>query len=183
MTITNTPLPGLVQLRPRIHHDERGQFVVTYDQRRFNELVGGPLYFVQGNESTSKAGVLRGLHYQLPPSAQGKLVHVVKGSVLDVCVDIRPDAPTYGQHYKVVLDDVHKDMLWIPPGFAHGFVALEEGTVFVYKCTALYDPSTERCIRWNDPALNIDWGIAAPLVSAKDEVGAAFGSQEPWPSR
>ena len=110
-------------------------------------------------------------------------MHVVKGSVLDVCVDIRPDAPTYGQHYKVVLDDVHKDMLWIPPGFAHGFVALEEGTVFVYKCTALYDPSTERCIRWNDPVLNIDWGIAAPVVSAKDEVGVAFGSQEPWPSR
>jgi dTDP-4-dehydrorhamnose 3,5-epimerase len=108
---------------------------------------------------------------------------VVKGRALDVCVDIRPDSPTYGHHFKAVLDDVQKDMLWIPPGFAHGFLSLAEDTVFAYKCTALYDPSAERCILWNDPTLNIDWGISAPLVSQKDQVGIAFGSQESWPTR
>lgn len=182
MTITTTPLPGLLRLCPRQFADERGRFIVTFDQAVFDKAVGTGTRFVQDNESTSHKGVLRGLHFQLPPSAQGKLVHVVRGSVLDVCVDIRPDSPTYGQHFKQVLDAAGKEMLWIPPGFAHGFVSLEENTVFAYKCTALYDPAQERCIRWNDPDLAIDWGVMDPVVSSKDAAGGHFNERIWWPA-
>jgi dTDP-4-dehydrorhamnose 3,5-epimerase len=182
MNVLTTPLPGLLRLVPRQFADERGRFIVTFDQAVFDRAVGAPTHFVQDNESTSRKGVLRGLHFQLPPSAQGKLVHVVRGSVLDVCVDLRPDSPTRGGHYKQVLDPVQKELLWIPPGFAHGFVALEDDTVFAYKCTALYDPANERCIRWNDPDLAIDWGVANPLVSTKDAAGARFNERAWWPA-
>lgn len=182
MTITPTPLPGLLKLCPRQFADDRGRFIVTFDQPLFDEAAGGPVRFVQDNESTSRKGVLRGLHFQLPPSAQGKLVHVVRGRVLDVCVDLRTDSSTFGEHFKLELDAHRKEMLWIPPGFAHGFVALEDETVFAYKCTARYDPAQERCIRWNDPDLNIDWGVKDPLVSPKDAAGGNFKERTWWPA-
>ena len=181
MTAETTPLEGLLRLRPRIFSDERGWFLVTFDQSRFRELSGCSDVFVQDNESLSHAGVLRGLHFQVPPSAQGKLVHVARGAVLDVCVDLRPDSTTYGHHYKLRLDAETKEMLWIPPGFAHGFVSLEDNTIFSYKCTALYDPSAERSIRWNDPDLGIDWGVTHPIVSTKDQAGGAFRERTWWP--
>ena len=182
MTAENTPIQGLVRLRPRIFADERGRFVVTFDQARFRELTGVSDAFVQDNESTSHAGVLRGLHFQLPPAAQGKLVHVTRGAVLDVVVDLRPGSSTFGEHFKLKLDAREKEMLWVPPGFAHGFVALEDHTVFSYKCTAFYDPALERCIRWDDRELGIDWEVENPIVSAKDKVGGAFGERKWWPA-
>jgi dTDP-4-dehydrorhamnose 3,5-epimerase len=170
----DTPLGGLVLLRPRIFADERGHFLETFNQRTFDRLVGEGIDFVQDNESVSTKHVLRGLHLQTAPHQQGKLVHVVKGSVLDVCLDIRPDSSTYGQHYKVELNGNSKEMLWIPPGFAHGFVALENDTVFAYKCSAYYNPTAERTILWNDPELGIDWGVKEPLISPKDLKGLPF---------
>lgn len=169
-----TPLDGLVLLRPRIFTDTRGHFLETFSQRAFEDLLGPSGAFVQDNESLSARDVLRGLHFQLEPHAQGKLVHVISGAVLDVCLDIRPASPTYGQHYKVRLDGSSKELLWIPPGFAHGFLALEEGTIFAYKCTAYYHPASERTILWNDPELAIDWGIERPIVSDKDQEGLPF---------
>ncbi|MCB9163992.1 MAG: dTDP-4-dehydrorhamnose 3,5-epimerase [Flavobacteriales bacterium] len=174
MEVTNTELDGVLLLQPRIFTDERGRFHETFNQRRFAEATGLDVSFVQDNESRSHRKVLRGLHFQVPPFAQGKLVSVVKGAVLDVCVDIRPHSPTVGRHIKVHLDANERTMLWIPPGFAHGFVALEDDTVFAYKCTAYYHPASERTIRWNDPELAIDWGVEHPVVSAKDAEGMPF---------
>lgn len=174
MEVTNTELDGVLLLQPRIFTDERGRFHETFNQRRFAEATGLDISFVQDNESRSHRKVLRGLHFQVPPFAQGKLVSVVKGAVLDVCVDIRPHSPTVGRHIKVHLDANERTMLWIPPGFAHGFVALEDDTVFAYKCTAYYHPASERTIRWNDPELAIDWGVEHPVVSAKDAEGMPF---------
>lgn len=182
MTAEHTPIQGLVRLRPRVFTDERGHFLVTFDQDRFRQLTGVTDVFVQDNESMSHAGVLRGLHFQLPPSAQGKLVHVSRGAVLDVVVDLRPESSTLGQHFKLRLDATEKEMLWIPPGLAHGFVALEDHTVFSYKCTAFYDPTMERCIRWDDRDLGVDWEVDNPIVSAKDMVGGAFRERNWWPA-
>ena len=145
----------------------------TWNERTFLEQVGDHR-FVQDNESSSRKGVLRGLHFQLAPHAQGKLVRAVAGAVLDVCVDIRPGSASYGKHVKVLLTAADRTMLWIPSGFAHGFVSLEENTVFTYKCTAPYHPASERTIRWNDHDLAIDWGIADPIVSEKDRNGFPF---------
>lgn len=174
MNIGTTPLNGLLILKPRIFADERGHFLETFNQARFAEATGIDARFVQDNESVSTARVLRGLHFQVDPHAQGKLVHVVRGAVLDVCVDIRPQSPTFGKHIKVRLDGATKEMLWIPPGFAHGFVVLEHDAVFAYKCTTYYTPAAERTIRWNDPDLAIDWGVEAPVVSEKDAAGMSF---------
>lgn len=171
------PIAGPVLLRPRVFADDRGSFMETFSQRVFDEVIGAQR-FVQDNESTSKAGVLRGLHFQLAPHAQGKLVRVSQGEVLDVCVDIRRDSPTFGRHIKVRLSAAEPSFLWVPPGFAHGFVALADGTVFNYKCTDYYQPAAERTIRWDDPELGIDWGVDAPLVSPKDQTGFAFSG--PW---
>jgi dTDP-4-dehydrorhamnose 3,5-epimerase len=179
MEVRNTPLQGLLLLRPRIFADDRGHFLETFSQRRFKELTGTDAEFVQDNESRSAKGVLRGLHFQVDPHAQGKLVRVIHGAVLDVCLDIRAGSPTYGQHYKVRLDGITKEMLWIPAGFAHGFVALDEGTIFGYKCTAYYHPPSERTILWNDPELDIDWGVDRPLVSPKDQQGMSFQAWDP----
>ncbi len=170
----DTPLAGLLRLRPRIFADARGHFLETYNTQRFADLTGTDHAFVQDNESLSAKGVLRGLHLQADPHAQGKLVHVVHGAVLDVCVDIRPHSATFGHHYKVRLDGIAKEMLWIPPGFAHGFVALENDTLFAYKCTAYYRPDAERTILWNDPDLAIDWGVDLPDLSPKDVQGLSF---------
>ncbi len=182
MIVLTTPLPGLLRLVPTRYTDDRGCFIVTFDQRRFDAAIGYPVPFVQDNESTSSKGVLRGLHFQLPPSAQGKLVHVVRGRVLDVCVDLRPDSPTLGRHYKQVLDTEAMEQLWIPPGFAHGFLALEDDTIFSYKCSGYYDPSAERSIRWNDPDLAIEWGTSSPLMSPKDAAAPAFADGPWWPA-
>lgn len=174
MEVIHTPLEGLLILRPRIFQDERGHFLETFSRARFEEATGSRHEFVQDNESVSSAHVLRGLHFQEHPHAQGKLVHVVQGAVLDVCVDIRPNSPTFGQHFKVMLDARTKDLLWIPPGFAHGFVAQQDHTVFAYKCTAYYSPAAERTLLWNDPDLAIDWATNNPLVSPKDAAGMTF---------
>ncbi|MBK9177639.1 MAG: dTDP-4-dehydrorhamnose 3,5-epimerase [Flavobacteriales bacterium] len=170
-------IEGPMLLRPRIFSDERGRFVETWSERAFTHIIGD-IEFVQDNESISRQGVLRGLHLQLDPYAQGKLVRVAYGKVLDICLDIRPGSPTRGRHIRVHLDAASGAQLWIPGGFAHGFVALVENTVFQYKCSAPYVPAAERTILWNDPALGIDWGIPDPIVSPKDQAGIPFNG--PW---
>lgn len=175
--IERTLIEGPLLLRPKLFADERGYFLETFNERGFAAATGIRAEFVQDNESSSKKGVLRGLHFQLAPHAQGKLVRVARGAVIDVVVDIRPGSPTYGRHVKVRLDSATKEMFWIPPGFAHGFLALEDDTVFNYKCTAYYNPAAERTIHWNDPELGIDWGHPSPIVSAKDQAGMAFSAR------
>ncbi len=167
MELIRFDIEGPVLIKPRIFADERGYFYESFNELAFqqNQLETG---FVQDNQSLSKKGTLRGLHFQNPPFAQGKLVRVVSGAVTDVAVDIRKNSPTFGKHIKVELTGENKLMLWIPPGFAHGFITLEDNTVFLYKCTNLYNKSSESGIIWNDADLNIDWGFDAPLVSEKD---------------
>ena len=181
MEVTITPFKGLVVLRPRIFSDHRGHFLETWNRAAFRSLVAEDVDFVQDNESVSQRNVLRGLHLQLEPHAQGKLIHVVNGSVIDVVVDIRENSPTYGRHFKITLDAVTKTMLYIPPGFAHGFLSLEDNTIFAYKCTKGYDQGSERTILWNDPELGIDWGVTDPLVSEKDSQGIPFNGN--WRSK
>ncbi len=176
MEAQRTHIEGLILFRPRIFADDRGRFLETFSAGKFREMTGLDVDFVQDNESVSHARVLRGLHFQIAPHAQGKLVHTPRGAVLDICVDIRKGSPTYGQHYKVRLDAERKHILWVPPGFAHGFVALEDNTVFAYKCTAYYHQPSERTILWNDPDLGIDWDVADPLISEKDRNGHRFAA-------
>ena len=176
-----TPLPGLLVLKPRLFADERGYFLEPFNQRTFAAATGLDVTFVQDNESRSAKGVLRGLHFQNAPHGQAKLVRVAAGAVIDVCVDLREDSPTFGQHFAYRLDDQERRMLYVPAGMAHGFVALEEGTVFSYKCSTYYHPPAERIIRWNDPDLAIDWGIEQPIVSARDQAGSSFAAR-PWRS-
>ena len=170
MNVIKTPLEGVVIIEPRIFHDERGYFFESFSQQRFDELVCKTV-FVQDNESKSSYGVVRGLHFQKPPFAQAKLVRVIKGRVLDVAVDIRKASPTYGRHFAVELSDENKRQFFIPRGFAHGFSVLSDEVVFQYKCDNYYAPSHEGSIHWDDPALNIDWGIDADKVvlSEKDK--------------
>jgi dTDP-4-dehydrorhamnose 3,5-epimerase len=167
---TKTPLAGLLVLEPKVFADERGWFSESFNQATFNAAVGTDGYhFVQDNHSFSKAGVLRGLHYQLPPFAQGKFVRVVAGRVWDVAVDIRKSSPTFGQWYGLELSAENKKQFWIPPGFAHGFVALEDNTEFLYKTTAFYDKASEGAIVWDDAELAITWPhLHALLVNDKD---------------
>ncbi len=174
MEVSKTSIEGLLIFEPRTFGDKRGSFFESFNQRKFNEAVGKEFAFVQDNQSLSMKGVLRGLHFQNPPHAQGKLVRVIQGSALDVAVDIRSNSPTYGRHEKVVLSRENNRQFWIPPGFAHGFVALEDQTVFAYKCTDYYAPETEGTIKWNDPDLNIDWTITPSMISEKDELGIDF---------
>jgi dTDP-4-dehydrorhamnose 3,5-epimerase len=169
-----TDINDVIILEPRIFQDERGLFFESFQQEKFNELIGEQITFVQDNESVSKKGVLRGLHYQNPPFAQGKLVRVINGSVLDVAVDIRKDSSTYGQHVAILLSSENKRQLWIPVGFAHGFVALEDDTVFQYKCTNFYHNASEQALLWNDATLGINWDIDHPLLSPKDEIAPTF---------
>lgn len=179
MEVLLTPLPGLVLMRPRVFGDDRGYFFEPFNQRTFREVSGLDVEFVQDNESRSMAGVLRGLHLQRGEHAQAKLVRVAVGAVLDVCVDVREDSPTFGQHYTVRLDDREHLVLYVPAGMAHGFVALEDGTVFNYKCSSYYHPPAECIIRWDDSELGIDWGIDRPLVSDRDRAGRPF-ADKPW---
>ena len=167
MKIIKTPIEGLVEIVPNVFKDERGYFFESFHEQKIAEAVGN-VRFVQDNQSFSTKGVLRGLHFQLPPYAQGKLVRVVTGKVLDVAVDLRQNSPTFGHHYKCHLDAEQNNMLYVPEGFAHGFVVLEDA-VFFYKCTNYYNKASESGIIWNDPALNIDWGVSNPIVSSKDQ--------------
>lgn len=174
MTVDKTPIEGLLVFTPRIFPDNRGHFFESFNQRLFEEAVGKPVRFVQDNQSLSHRGVLRGLHFQAPPHAQGKLVRVLHGAVLDVAVDIRTGSATYGRHFSIELTAENRRQLWIPEGFAHGFVSLEEQTIFAYKCTDYYAPSSEGTIRWNDPQLGIDWRISDPFISEKDNNSLIF---------
>ena len=169
-----TPIEGLLMVRPQVHADDRGQFVEIWNQRRFDEAVGREVRFVQSNQSRSQKHVLRGLHFQVPPNGQGKLVRVSQGLALDVAVDLRKDSPTFGQHWAVELSPGNGSQVWIPEGFAHGFLALEEDTVFEYMCTEFYAPQSEQSLLWDDPLLGIDWGVEAPRVSDKDAAASSF---------
>ncbi len=173
MEIIRTPLEGLLIIKPDVFEDERGYFFESFSHEKFFK-VGLDLTFVQDNESRSKKNVLRGLHFQAPPFAQGKLVRVMRGSVLDVAVDIRNGSPTYGKWESIVLTGKNKWMYWIPAGFAHGFATLEDDTIFFYKCTNVYNKASEGSINLNDPDLNIDWGIKDPVISEKDKVSPVF---------
>jgi dTDP-4-dehydrorhamnose 3,5-epimerase len=173
MEVLETPLQGLLVLQPRIFKDERGYFYESYNESVFEKL-GLKYHFMQDNQSCSHKNVLRGLHFQNPPHEQGKLVRVVKGSVLDVTVDIRRKSATYGQYFKIELSETNHTMLWVPPGFAHGFAALEDNSLFLYKCTHQYNKDAEDTILWNDSTLGIDWGLSSPLVSEKDQQGKSF---------
>jgi dTDP-4-dehydrorhamnose 3,5-epimerase len=172
MEFRPTQIEGLIEIYPRIFGDSRGHFFESYRQEVFAQN-GIPFEFVQDNQSFSTAGVLRGLHFQNSPFAQGKLVRVITGKVIDVAVDIRPNSPTFGQHRTFILDAVLQNMVYIPAGFAHGFAALED-SVFSYKCTNNYNKSAEGGIIWNDPDLAIDWEIKTPNVSEKDLVLPTF---------
>ena len=172
-------IPDVVLIEPQVFGDERGFFFESFNQKDFDAAVGGHYAFVQDNHSKSSRGVLRGLHYQLQ-QAQGKLVRVTQGSVLDVVVDIRKSSPTFGQWEAVELSGDNKRQLWVPPGLAHGFVVYSETAEFLYKTTDYYAPAHERCIAWNDPDLAIDWNLGdiVPQLSAKDQQGVAFAQAE-----
>lgn len=167
MEITSFDIEGPLLIKPRIFPDDRGYFYESYNEPVFHKH-GITVKFVQDNQSGSLKNVLRGLHFQHPPFDQGKLVRVLTGRVADVAVDIRKNSPTFGKHIKVELSAENKHMFWIPPGFAHGFLSLEDDTIFLYKCTNVYDKNSESGILWNDADLNIDWGTENPLVSPKD---------------
>ena len=175
MQVTPTRIPDVVVLEPRVFGDARGFFFESYNERELEAALGRPMRFVQDNHSRSARGVLRGLHYQLP-SAQGKLVRAVVGEILDVAVDLRRGAPTFGQWESQVLSAENKRQLWVPEGFAHGFLVLSDVAEVLYKTTGYYQPADEHCIRWDDPDLGIGWPStgAAPLVSAKDAAGKPF---------
>ncbi len=173
MIFTHTEIPDVIHIQPKIYGDHRGYFFESYHQKLFKEN-GIDVEFVQDNQSFSQKNVLRGLHFQRPPFAQGKLVRVVSGSVLDVAVDIRRGSPTYGKHITAVLSAELQNMLWIPAGFAHGFLTLEDQTIFQYKCTNYYHKESEEILRWNDPHLAINWQIEQPIVSEKDAIGVLF---------
>jgi dTDP-4-dehydrorhamnose 3,5-epimerase len=167
MQVERFDINGLLLLNPDVFYDSRGYFLETFNEVRYAEF-GITEHFTQDNLSFSKKGVLRGLHFQAPPFAQGKLVRVIVGRVMDVVVDIRGGSPTFGQHIAVELSAENKKQLWIPLGFAHGFISLEEGTIFSYKVTAPYSKECDGGILWNDPALGIKWPVAQPIVSEKD---------------
>ena len=174
MKIIPTPLKGLLVIEPRIATDERGSFFESFNERLLAEH-GIADKFVQDNQSISSKNVLRGLHFQKPPFEQGKLVRVVSGRALDVVVDIRRDSETFGKHFSLELSGENNKMMWIPGGFAHGFLSLEDKTVFLYKVTQYYEPSSEGGILYNDPELNIDWKVSDPVISKKDKVLPTFG--------
>lgn len=178
MQVIQTAIPEVLILEPKVFGDERGFFYESFNQQRFEELTGVKTEFVQDNHSKSAKGVLRGLHYQIQ-QPQGKLVRVVAGEVFDVAVDVRRQSSTFGQWVGVLLSAENKRQLWVPPGFAHGFVVLKDGTEFLYKTTDYYAPQHERCIRWDDTQINIQWPITeAPVLSAKDQQGLDLAAAE-----
>jgi len=173
MKIIKTDIEGLLIIKPRVFEDERGYFFESWSKDAFKN-AGLDINFVQDNQSLSSKSVVRGLHFQNPPFAQGKLVQVLKGSVLDVAVDIRENSDSYGKHVSVLLSGENKTMFWIPPGFAHGFSTLEDNTMFSYKCSGIYNKESEGSLMWNDTDLNIDWQIKNPIISEKDQNSELF---------
>ena len=173
MKITKTNIDGLIIVEPQIFKDDRGSFFESWNVKKFQE-IGIKDHFVQDNQSSSSKGVLRGLHFQNPPYAQAKLVRVIKGSVLDVAVDLRSNSPTYGKHYSIVLSDKNLKSFYIPKGFAHGFIALEDNTIFSYKCSEFHNKDSEVSIAWDDSDLSIDWQISNPIISPKDSNTQSF---------
>ena len=172
MKAISSTIPGVILLEPKVFCDSRGYFFESFNQKTFEEAIGLSPRFVQENHSKSTKSVLRGLHYQLPPKAQAKLVRVIHGEIFDAVVDIRKDSPTFGQWLGEVISADNKKQLWIPPGFAHGFLVLSETAEVLYKATHFYAPKSERCIVWNDPAIRIDWPIhGEPILSDKDQRG------------
>lgn len=173
MEVTKTFIEGLLVLQPKVFEDARGYFYEPYN-KKLMASVGVTDDFVQDNQSLSQKGVVRGLHFQKPPFAQAKLVRVIQGAVLDVVVDIRKNSPTYGKHFGIELSAANKTMFYIPEGFAHGFVTLEDNTLFFYKCSNYYNKESEDCILWNDKDLGISWNISNPVISEKDRNGKPF---------
>lgn len=179
MKFKPTDLPGVIVIEPQVFGDERGFFMETWTRQKFKE-GGIDFDFVQDNHSKSKGGVLRGLHYQIK-NPQGKLVRVLSGEVYDVAVDMRKSSPSFGKWYAEILTGENKKMLWVPPGFAHGFYVMSDEAEFVYKCTDYYAPQYERTLMWNDPTIGVDWPLAPdqpPLLSAKDQDGQSFSNAE-----
>lgn len=184
MEVIEEALDGVLLLKPRIFNDERGYFFESYNKHAL-EKVGVKLDFVQDNQSLSQKNVLRGLHFQVEPFAQGKLIRCITGAVLDVVVDIRRDSPHYGKYYKTIISAKNQHTLWIPPGFAHGFLTLEDNTIFSYKCTEFYNKNSERSILWNDNDINIDWEVNQPIISEKDKEGITLSeyTNQPYVSK
>jgi dTDP-4-dehydrorhamnose 3,5-epimerase len=170
MEIIETKLSGLIVIKPKVFEDERGYFFESYNKNLFKN-AGYDLNFVQDNQSLSHKGVLRGMHFQNVPHAQGKLVRVISGAVFDAVVDIRKNSPTFGQWFGEELTSKNKLMMYVPPGFAHGFLTLEDNTIFSYKCTNFYNKASEDCLIWNDRDVNINWNFENPQLSAKDLEG------------
>lgn len=181
MNIVKTDIEGVLIVEPKVFGDSRGYFMEVFSERNFRAATGLDVHFVQDNESMSSKGVLRGLHFQKSPYAQSKLVRVVRGSVYDVAVDLRAGSPTFGKYVSVVLSGENKRMFYIPEGFAHGFLTLEDNTVFQYKCGAFYEPSSEGSVRWNDPRIGVEWPMAdgERLLSEKDRK-APLLSEQPY---
>jgi len=170
MKVSATAIDGVLILEPKVFGDERGFFLESFNQKAFDTALGREVHFVQDNHSRSSRGVLRGLHYQLPPHAQGKLVRVTQGSVFDVAVDLRRSSPTFGRWVGVELSGTNHRQLWLPPGMAHGFLVTSDSADFLYKTTDYYAPPEERCLRWDDPALAIEWPAvdSPPLLAQRD---------------
>lgn len=176
MLLTRTSIPDVFVLEPKVFDDERGCFFESFNQKVLNQLIGQEVQFVQDCHSRSWRNVLRGLHFQLQPKAQGKLVRVVHGEVFDVAVDLRQNSPTFGRWVGEILSADNRKQMWIPPGFAHGQLTLSETSEFLYKTTEYYAPELERCIRWDDPSLGIDWPLeVTPILSSRDKFALVLG--------
>lgn len=180
MKVTATALPGVLMIEPRLFSDDRGFFMETYNRARFAEH-GIPDEFVQDNQSRSRRKVVRGLHFQ-EPNGQGKLLQVASGAIFDVAVDVRRGSPTFGKWFGLELSAHNHLQLWVPPGFAHGFLSLQDDTDVIYKCTTLYDPDSERSILWNDPAIGIEWPSGTPIISARDRAAPRLSAAPILPS-
>lgn len=178
MRVIDSTISDVKIIEPTVLGDERGFFYESYNQYQFDAAIGSKVNFIQDNHSKSCFGVLRGLHYQLPPYAQAKLVRCISGRVIDVVVDLRKSSPSFGKHFSLELNETNKLMLWIPRGFAHGFITISDSAEFVYKTDNLYHKTSERCIRWNDPDLKIPWPITTPQLSQKDSKAIHFRDAE-----
>lgn len=173
MKVTQLAVNDVLMFEPQVYHDDRGFFFESYNQKYFDEILGKSAIFVQDNHSQSKKGVLRGLHYQLPPMGQGKLVRVIHGEIYDVAIDIRRSSATFGKWVGEILSAENKKQLWIPEGFAHGFITLSDAAEVIYKTTHYYEPKLERCIKWDEPTIGIRWPITyQPCLSDKDKAGS-----------
>lgn len=178
MKVTDTKIPDVKIIEPTVFEDERGFFFESFNHKKFEEAIGRTVTFVQDNHSKSSKGVLRGLHYQLPPHAQGKLVRVVQGEVFDVAVDIRKSSPTFGQWVAEILSAENKKQSWIPAGFAHGFLSLSEVTITLYKATNYYAPAYERTIGWKDPQISVSWPPVAKLIMSTKDASARLAKEQ-----